>query len=47
MIPKVIEGTILLIILYLVLANSKAFTSIIATGAGAYGSSVKILQGRG
>lgn len=46
MIAKVIEGTILLIILYLVLANGKAFTSIIATGASAYGNSVKILQGR-
>lgn len=46
MVAKVIEGTILLVILYLVLANSKAFTSIIATGASAYGSSVKVLQGR-
>lgn len=46
MVAKVIEGTILLIILYLVLANSKAFTSIISSGAGAYSSSVKVLQGR-
>lgn len=46
MVAKVIEGTILLIILYLVLANSKAFTSIIGTGAAAYSASVKTLQGR-
>lgn len=46
MVARVIEGTITLIILYLVLANSKAFTSIIATGAAAYGNSVGVLQGR-
>jgi len=46
MVAKVIEGTIVLIILYLILSNGKAFTSIIATGASAYGNSVKILQGR-
>lgn len=46
MIKSVIEGTILLIILYLVLANGKSFSSILQTGGSVYTSSIKALQGR-
>lgn len=46
MVSKVIEATVTLIIIYLVASNAKAFSTVIATGAQAYGSSVKILQGR-
>lgn len=46
MVRQVIEGTILLIILFLVLSNSAAFTSIIKAGGGVYNTSVRTLQGR-
>lgn len=46
MIGKVIEGTIVLIILYLVLSNGDAFSSVTKSLAGGYIGGVKALQGR-
>ena len=46
MVKSVIEGTILLIILYLVLANGKSFSSILQSGGSVYVAGVKTLQGR-
>lgn len=47
MVRQVIEGTILLIIIFLVLSNGKSFTSVVGALSAAYGNSVKVLQGRG
>ena len=46
MVKSVIEGTIVLIILYLILANGKSFSSILQSGGSVYISSIKALQGR-
>lgn len=45
MVRQVIEGTILLIIIYLVLSNGNAFSTVVRSGASAYIGSVKALQG--
>ncbi len=46
MLGKVIEGTIVLIILFLVLSNSKGFSDVTKSIGGVYISGVKTLQGR-
>jgi len=46
MINRIIEGTITLVIIYLVLANGKSFSSILQTGGAVYANSVGVLQGR-
>lgn len=47
MVGRVIEGTIVLIVLYLILSNSKGFSDIVKSSGAVYGNSVKVLQGRG
>lgn len=46
MVRQVIEGTILLVIIYLVLANGNSFSTVVKALGSVYGSSVKTLQGR-
>jgi len=46
MVKSIIEGTITLIIIYLVLSNGKSFAAITQAGASAYVGGVKALQGR-
>jgi hypothetical protein len=46
MIRQVIEGTILLIIIYLVLSNGQSFSAVTRSIGGVYVGSVKALQGR-
>jgi hypothetical protein len=47
MVGRVFEITFLLIILYLVLANAQAFSTVLGAASGAYSKSVSTLQGRG
>ncbi len=46
MVNKVIEGTITLIIIYLLVTNADGFSNIISNVGSVYGASVKALQGR-
>lgn len=46
MVNKVIEGTITLVLAYLVIANAPNFSKVVASLAGGYIGSVKALQGR-
>jgi uncharacterized protein YcfJ len=46
MIGKVIEGTIVLIVVYLVLANGKNFSSAVGAVSGGYVGAIKAFQGR-
>lgn len=46
MVGRVIEGTITLIIIYLLVTNADGFSNIIKNVGSVYGASVKALQGR-
>lgn len=46
MLSRVIEATVVLIVLYLVLANATGFSSAVRSLGGAYVGAVKTLQGR-
>lgn len=46
MIGRIIEGTVTLIVVYLVLNNAAGFSSAASTVAQGYVGSVKVLQGR-
>lgn len=43
---QIIEATVVLVILYLVLANAFGFSTVLATAGNVYSTSVKTLQGR-
>lgn len=45
-IKQVIEGTIVLIVLYLILSNAFGFASVVRAVGGVYTESVRTLQGR-
>ena len=46
MIGRIIEGTVTLIVVYLVLQNAQGFSSAAQAVAQGYVGSVKVLQGR-
>lgn len=46
MVSKVIEATLVLIVIYLVLSNGQAFSQVTNSIASGYVGSVKALQGR-
>lgn len=46
MMGRVIEGTITLVLAYLVLSNAKAFSEAAGAVGGVYTGAVKTLQGR-
>lgn len=46
MINKILEGTVVLVMAYLVIANAPNFSLAIRSIGSVYGSSVKTLQGR-
>ncbi|HEY6022327.1 MAG TPA: hypothetical protein VIY48_21455 [Candidatus Paceibacterota bacterium] len=43
---QIIEATVVLVVLYLVLANAFGFSTVLATAGNVYSTSVKTLQGR-
>lgn len=46
MVARLIEGSIVLIALYLVIVNAAGFSSVVRSIGSVYASSVKVLQGR-
>jgi hypothetical protein len=47
LVSRVIEGTILLVLVYLVLTNDKGFTNVAGAVGSQYTHAVTVLQGRG
>ena len=45
-VSRIIEGTITLVILYLVLSNGAAFSGVVRAFGSVYKDSVMVLQGR-
>jgi hypothetical protein len=46
MVNKVIEGTITLVLVFLILTNAKGFDTAVSAAAGGYSRAVRTLQGR-
>lgn len=47
MAERIIEGTVLLVLVYLVVANANGFSTAIHAASGAYSQAVYTLQARG